>query len=343
MAPRSPSSSGSVCDMAVAASRMQSNVPTRLMSSTFLKIPRSCAEAYWPSLPMVRVAQPMPAAVTRARSGPMSLAASTAATIWSVSVTSVATNRPAISFASASPLSAWRSRSASTTWAPRPARAVAVAAPRPDAPPVTMAEIPLRSMRATVLTRRSSGRTRAGPSRSPLVQVGVGLEHHHDQVDRLGTVVAVAVVPVGRVHGRPAGRDEVVGARHLQGERPGQHRHHFPGATGVGLGAVAVVRRQSPRPQLHVVALVRPHQEVAHAAGPALPQPDDLVGPDHLDLGHRLRLDQPRKRDAERLGHLAQGAQAGVGAGLLHVDEYALAHPAALRQLVEAPAPLGAQ
>ena len=48
-------------DMAVAARRMQLNVPTRLTSMTLLEMSRSWAEAYWPSLPMVRVAQPMPA------------------------------------------------------------------------------------------------------------------------------------------------------------------------------------------------------------------------------------------------------------------------------------------
>ena len=56
-----------------------------------------------------------------------------------------------------------------------------------------------------------------------------------------------------------------------------------------------------------------------------------------------MRLDQAGQRHAERLGHLAQGAEAGVGAGALEVDEHALAHPAAGRELVEAPAALGAQ
>ena len=44
---------------------------------TLRKMSRSWAEAYSPSLPMVRVAQPMPAQLTSARSGPSSLAAST--------------------------------------------------------------------------------------------------------------------------------------------------------------------------------------------------------------------------------------------------------------------------
>ncbi len=64
MAPRSSSSSGSFCDMAVAARRMQLKVPIRLISTTFLNTSRSWAEPYSPSLPMVRVAQPMPAQLT---------------------------------------------------------------------------------------------------------------------------------------------------------------------------------------------------------------------------------------------------------------------------------------
>ncbi len=115
MAPRSPSASGSFCDMAVAARRMQLNVPIRLMLTTFSNTPRSWADSYWPSRPMVRVAQPTPAAVTSERSGPSSLAASTAAITCSVSVTSVAAKTPSSSLARASPLSCWRSRSASTT------------------------------------------------------------------------------------------------------------------------------------------------------------------------------------------------------------------------------------
>ena len=55
---------------------------------------------------------------------------------------------PPISLARASPFSACRSRSATTTLAPREARWRAVASPRPDAPPVTIALMPLISMGA---------------------------------------------------------------------------------------------------------------------------------------------------------------------------------------------------
>ena len=123
---------------------MQLNVPTRLTSMTFLKTSRSWADSYWPSRPMVRVAQPMPAAVTRARSGPSSLAASTAAMTWSASATSAWANTPPTSLATASPLSWFMSTT--TTLAPRSASRRTVASPRPEAPPVTIAEMPLRSM-----------------------------------------------------------------------------------------------------------------------------------------------------------------------------------------------------
>ena len=46
---------------------------------TFLNAPRSCADSIWPSRPMVRWAQPMPAELTTARSGAISAAAFTAA------------------------------------------------------------------------------------------------------------------------------------------------------------------------------------------------------------------------------------------------------------------------
>ena len=61
-----------------------------------------------------------------------------------VGVTSTLQNTPPISSASASPLSAWRSKIA--TFTPLAASARAVAAPNPDAPPVTTAALFARSM-----------------------------------------------------------------------------------------------------------------------------------------------------------------------------------------------------
>ena len=107
---------------------------------------------------MVRWAQPMPAEFTHARSGAISPAASTAAATCSVLVTSTEAKTPPISAASASPFSALRS--ATTTIAPRAARARATAAPMPLAPPVTMAEDPVMSM-ARMLDE-SSARSRGG-------------------------------------------------------------------------------------------------------------------------------------------------------------------------------------
>ncbi|CAB4368266.1 unannotated protein [freshwater metagenome] len=146
IAPRSPSSNGSVWLIAVAAIRIASNVPTKLMAITFLNASMFAAESYEPSLPMVRCAQPIPAEFTKTRSGPMDFAISTALMMSSVLVTSTAQNAPPTSFASASPTSCWRSRSAMTTFAPPFARRRTEAAPIPDAPPVTIALTPLSSI-----------------------------------------------------------------------------------------------------------------------------------------------------------------------------------------------------
>src|ERR1035437_8285335 len=93
---------------------------------------------------MVRVAQPMPAQLTALHSGAMAFAPSRAAMTSLVLVTSQCTYAPPISFAMAVP--AISLRSASTHLTPLSARARAVVAPRPDAPPVTTAEVLCSSM-----------------------------------------------------------------------------------------------------------------------------------------------------------------------------------------------------
>src|SRR4051812_448893 len=96
---------------------------------------------------MIRPAPPRPPLVTRIRSGPRSQAAPPAARACSSSATSALTYTPPISPATFSPLSSWRS--STTTLLPRWASSRAVASPRPDAPPVTMADAPVMSMPAT--------------------------------------------------------------------------------------------------------------------------------------------------------------------------------------------------
>src|SRR4051812_28573440 len=93
---------------------------------------------------MVRAAQPVPAQFTTDQRGARPTAVSTALTMSSVLVTSTVTNVASSSFASASPLSALMS--AMTTRTPFWASKRAVAAPSPEAPPVTTAEVPLSSM-----------------------------------------------------------------------------------------------------------------------------------------------------------------------------------------------------
>src|SRR3954471_16973458 len=124
---------------------------------------------------MVRVAQPMPAALTRPRSSPSSLAASTAAITSSGSATLAWTNTPRVSLAIASPLSSCMSTT--TTLAPRCASRRAVAAPRPEPPPVTIAEIPLMSMPRDCNPTDSACRCAAGAAD---LHAGSELSPHHD-------------------------------------------------------------------------------------------------------------------------------------------------------------------
>src|SRR4051794_15323591 len=142
MAPREvPSASGSVAAIAEAARRAQLYVPTRLTRRTN----SNCSSGIGVrSRPMIRPARPRPALLTRMRSGPSSEAASTAARTCSSSATSAFTYAPSISAASFSPFSSCRS--STTTLLPRWASNRAVASPRPDAPPVTMADAPAMSM-----------------------------------------------------------------------------------------------------------------------------------------------------------------------------------------------------
>ncbi len=90
------------------------------------------------SRPAVFTALPVPAQLTRMRSWPCAARALAKAASTSASeVTSTLQNTPPISRATASPFSTLKSKMATLTpWA---ASARAVAAPRPDAPPVTTA------------------------------------------------------------------------------------------------------------------------------------------------------------------------------------------------------------
>src|SRR5580692_8784073 len=113
---------------------------------------------------MVRVAHPMPAQLTSDLSGAISMAASTAAMTCSGFVTSVWTNSPPSSLARGSPLSAWRS--ATTTRTPRSAKRRDVASPSPEAPPVTIADVPFRSISLPLLEGRGVRGRGYGPDRS---------------------------------------------------------------------------------------------------------------------------------------------------------------------------------
>src|SRR4051794_28716030 len=155
--PRSPASSGVLASIAPAASRSTLKVPIRLTLMTVSDGSKPCA----PRLPAIFSAQPMPAQQTLMRRPSSPAARSTAAAIWSESVTSAATKPAPSSSASAEPRS--RLRSAIVTFAPAALKARAVAAPRPEAPPATRAFIPSICIVGTLTQARRTGlRRRAG-------------------------------------------------------------------------------------------------------------------------------------------------------------------------------------
>ena len=133
--PRSPVACGSSLLMPLVTSRSMLNVPIRLTLITFSKSP----SAIGPSRPITRLATPMPAQFTSTRGcWPSALMASaTAASAPAASDTSQTTGTPLISAATSWASLALRSNTA--TLAPCDASLRAVAAPRPEAPPVTMA------------------------------------------------------------------------------------------------------------------------------------------------------------------------------------------------------------
>jgi hypothetical protein len=140
MAPRSPSASGGSVSMPAADLAMQRKVPTRLiwMMRSKLAVGKARISPVVLSRLAVLMALPVPAQLIRMRSWPWAARAlAKPASTWSSDVTSTAQNTPPSSCASASPALALRSNKA--TFTPCAARRRAVAAPRPDAPPVITA------------------------------------------------------------------------------------------------------------------------------------------------------------------------------------------------------------
>ena len=128
---------------------MQRKVPTRLIWISQLKASSGKCLIEPSSLLRlaVLIALPVPAQFTRMRSCPIAARAlaKPASTLSSL-VTFTSQNTPPISAATASPFSFCMSKMA--TFTPLAASARAVAAPRPEAPPVTTAEIELSSFMA---------------------------------------------------------------------------------------------------------------------------------------------------------------------------------------------------
>src|SRR5580692_2415906 len=141
MMPRSPSCSGSRFCIAAPPSRNALNVPIRLMAMTRSK----SASGIGPSRPTMRLAGPIPAQLIRMRGVPWSAAAlAKAASVAAALVTSQVTAMPLMSIATSAAAFALTSKIA--TLAPASASMRAVAAPSPDAPPVTIAACPRMSM-----------------------------------------------------------------------------------------------------------------------------------------------------------------------------------------------------
>src|SRR5215470_1609088 len=141
MTPRSPSASGGRLCMSAAASRIMLKVPIRLMLMTCA----NSASGIGPSRPTMRLAGPMPAQLMRMRAAPcLPRASASAAAAPSALVTSQRTAMPPILSATARAPSRLTSRQATLT--PERARSAAVAAPSPEAPPVTIAACPFMSM-----------------------------------------------------------------------------------------------------------------------------------------------------------------------------------------------------
>ena len=143
MTPRSPLAWGSTVAMAEAALVMTLNVP---MTLRFWMNSKGCRSWGEPSRLMTRPTQPVPAQLTAIRRLPPSAAWSTARWASAGSVTSPPTKLAAepIDATTSLPRSSFRSNTVTRT--PSLASLRAVASPRPEAPPVMMAELPLISM-----------------------------------------------------------------------------------------------------------------------------------------------------------------------------------------------------
>ena len=150
-----PSSSGSAAAISAAARRSMLKVPIRLMRMTR----SNASSARGPLRPMMRPAVPTPAQFTRMRQGPWAVrAAAMAASPDGPLETSQAMPMPPKRAALASAAASLMSSTA--TLQPPSASSFAVAAPRPEAPPVTTAASPCRFI--AVALRYAAGAVTTG-------------------------------------------------------------------------------------------------------------------------------------------------------------------------------------
>src|SRR6218665_2651395 len=177
-----------------------------------MTLAKSSSGAALPSLPTMRLAEPMPATFMSMRAGPCAAAAaSSAASTLAVSVMSQAWAVPPISAATCCARSMLRSSTA--TLAPRRASSRAVASPSPEAPPVTSAAC------ASIFMCQSSTRG-DGVGQGAAVQGlhgGVAVLEHGALVDR-ALVRDLALVDGGRLGHEHGAGDAVGAARGVQRE-----------------------------------------------------------------------------------------------------------------------------
>src|SRR5437588_3711157 len=208
MTPRSPST-GSFCDIALAASLMTLKVPTRLTCTTRAKF----CNGMTPCLPIVFSAVAMPAQFTVIRSGACATAVSIAAWTLASSVTSAGAKEPPSSAARSAPAEVGRSRR--TTCAPAFDNSVAVASPSPLAPPVMIALQPSILICCLLHHDEHSARLDLLPS------------GHFDPSDRAGRGRGHRVLHLHRLeHDERLALDDVIaGADQDANDRPWHRRH----------------------------------------------------------------------------------------------------------------------
>src|SRR5580692_6015979 len=184
-----------------------------------------------------------------------------------------------------------------------------------------------------------------GPASQPSAPLSFGGrdDDHHDEMDRLVALVAVAVRSAGREAGALALADGMMLAGHRQRERARLDPDHLPGGGRMRIAAEGLTGHHLPPPQLDRPGRVGRADDRPGAARRAAPEHPGGVRAADPDRRLTADVDQQRHWDAEGIADPGQRGQIRVGPPLLECDHDALAHTGARGQLVERPAAIGAQ